>query len=155
MQVFGILKLIGGYIVVVKKGDKVKVHYTGTLDDGKVFDSSEKREPLEFEVGAGMIIPGFDKAMEGMKVGDEKEITIPNDEAYGKRNPEMIKKVPKEQMKLDKEPQPGMMLMVGLPNDQQMPATITEVGEKELTIDLNHPLADKTLHFKIKLIDIL
>lgn len=138
----------------VKKRDKVTVDYTGTFEDGKVFDSSEKHgKPLEFEVGAGMIIKGFDEAVVGMNKGDEKEITIKPTEGYGDPNPEMIKKVPKEQFPKDKELKPGMMLGIGLPTGQQIPALIKDVGKTEVTIDLNHPLAGKTLKFKIKIVD--
>jgi peptidylprolyl isomerase len=139
----------------VKKGNKVKVEYEGKLEDGTVFDASSKHgKPLEFEAGSGKVIPGFDNALVGMKKGEEKEITIKPEEGYGKPNPEMVKKVPKEQFPKDKEIKPGMMLALGLPTGQQIPAKITEVGDKEVTLDMNHPLAGKTLKFKIKVIDI-
>lgn len=141
--------------MTAKKGNKVKVEYTGTFDDGTVFDSSEKHgKPLEFELGKGMVIKGFDDAIEGMKEGEEKEISLESKEAYGDHNPDLIKKVPREQLPQDKEVKAGMMLAVGLPNGQQLPATITEVGEKEVTIDMNHPLAGKKLNFKLKLAEI-
>lgn len=141
--------------MALKKGDKVKVEYTGTLDDGSVFDSSEKHgKPLEFEIGAGMIIPGFEKAVMEMKKGEEKEIKLTSSEAYGDPNPDLVKKIPKEQLPKDKEPAPGMILIINLPNSQQVPARITEVSDKEVTIDLNHPLAGKNLNFKIKLVEI-
>ncbi len=139
----------------VKKGDKVKVEYTGTLDDGTVFDTSEGREPLEFEVGSGQIIKGFDDAVIGMKKGEEKEIKISPSEAYGEVNPELIKKIPKDNLPPGQEPQPGMMLVLGTPDGRRIPAKITEVTDKDVTIDLNHPLAGKTLNFKIKVVDIL
>jgi len=139
----------------VKKGDKIKVDYTGTLEDGTVFDSSEKHgKPLEFEVGSGQIIKGFDEAVVGMEKGDEKEIKIEPAEAYGEPNPEMVKKVPKDKFPTDKEPKQGMMLVMGLPNGAKIPAKIVEVGDKEITLDLNHPLAGKTLNFKIKIVEI-
>jgi len=139
----------------VKNGDKIKVEYTGTLDDGTVFDSSENHgKPLEFEVGSGKIIKGFDKAVVGMKKGGEKEIKLKPEEAYGNPNPQLVKKVPREQLPKDKEIKPGMIMLVGLPNGAQIPARITEVTEKEVTIDMNHPLAGKTLNFKIKVVDI-
>ncbi len=139
----------------VKKGNKVKVEYEGKLEDGTVFDASSKQgKPLEFETGSRKVIPGFDNAVIGMKKDEEKEITIKPEDAYGQPNPEMIKKVPKDQFPKDKEIKPGMMLALGLPTGQQIPAKITEVGDKEVTLDLNHPLAGKTLKFKIKVVDI-
>ncbi|MCK5234793.1 MAG: peptidylprolyl isomerase [Candidatus Aenigmarchaeota archaeon] len=139
----------------VKKGDKVKVEYTGTLEDGTVFDSSEKHgEPLAFEVGAGQMIKGFDDAVVGMEVGDEKEITLKPADAYGDPNPQLIQKVPKDKLPKDADMKEGMQLAMALPNGQQIPATITEIGDTEVTIDINHPLAGKTLNFKLKLIDV-
>ncbi|MEA2004498.1 MAG: peptidylprolyl isomerase [archaeon] len=139
----------------VKKGDKVKVEYTGTLEDGTVFDSSEKHgEPLAFEVGAGQMIKGFDDAVVGMEVGDEKEITLKPADAYGDPNSQLIQKVPKDKLPQDADLKTGMQLAMALPNGQQIPATITEIGDTEVTIDINHPLAGKTLNFKVKLIDI-
>jgi len=137
----------------IKKGDKVKVHYTGKLEEGTVFDSSEGKEPLEFEVGSGMIIKGFDDAVMGMEKGDEKEITLKPEEAYGDINPQLMKKVPKEQLPKEPEPKVGMMLALGTPDGQQIPARIAEVSDNEVTIDINHPLAGKTLIFKIKVVD--
>jgi len=139
----------------IKKGDKIKVHYTGTLDDGTVFDSSEKREPLEFEVGSGHVISGFDEAVIGMKKDEEKEIDIAPENAYGKPNNQLVKKIPRDQLPKEKEPKPGMMIGVKLPDGQEIPAKIAAVDDKEITLDLNHPLAGKTLHFKIKINDVL
>ena len=141
--------------MAVKKGDKVKVEYTGTFDDGTVFDASEKHgKPLEVEAGAGQVIKGFDNALIGMEKGEEKEIKLKPEEAYGEPNEKMIQKAPREQFPKDKEIKVGMMLAVGLPNGAQIPAKITEVTDKEVTIDLNHPLAGKTLNFKIKVVEI-
>ncbi len=139
----------------IKKGNKIKIEYTGTLDDGKVFDSSEKHgQPLELEVGSGKIIPGLDKALIGMKKDEEKEITVKPEEAYGERNEQFIKKIPRKQVPADQEPKPGMVLGLKSPDGRQFPAIITKVDDEELTIDLNHPLAGKTLNFKIKVVDI-
>ena len=138
----------------VKKGDKIKVDYTGTLEDGIVFDTSEGKQPLEFEVGAGKLIKGFDNGVIGMEKGEEKDIKIEPTEAYGDSNPEMVKKFPKESLPKEQEPKPGMMLVVNTPDGKQFPAKITEVGDKEVTIDLNHPLAGKTLNFKVKIVEI-
>jgi len=139
----------------VKKGDFIKVHYTGTFDDGTVFDSSEKRgEPLAFQTGSKQLIKGFDDAVMGMKEGDEKNIKLNPSEAYGDPNPELIKKVPRERLPPEPEPKIGMMLILSSPQGMQLPAKITAVDEKEITIDLNHPLAGKTLNFTIKLLEI-
>jgi len=139
----------------VKKGDKVKVDYTGTLEDGTVFDTSEGKHPLEFEVGSGQLIKGFDNAVEGMEKGQEKEITLKPAESYGDVNPALVKKVPRSQLPEGQEPKPGMPLFLKTPDGKQFPAKINEVTDQEVTIDLNHPLAGKTLTFKIKLVEIL
>ncbi|MGM5484972.1 MAG: FKBP-type peptidyl-prolyl cis-trans isomerase [Nanobdellota archaeon] len=139
----------------IKDGDKIKVEYTGTLEDGSVFDSSEKQgKPLEFEVGKGEIIPGFEEAVKGMEKDQEKEIKLTPDKAYGERKDQMIQKVPKDKMPQDQEVKEGMALMVGLPNGAQLPAKVVEVGEQEVTIDVNHPLAGKTLNFKLKVVGV-
>jgi len=138
----------------VKQGSKVKVEYTGKFDDGTVFDSSEKHgQALEFEIGKGMIIKGFESAVMEMKVGDEKDIKLEPKDAYGDVNPEMVKEVPKAQIPTEglKE---GLTLVMKLPDGNQIPATIKEIGEEKVTIDLNHPLAGKTLNFNLKLVEI-
>ena len=138
-----------------QKGDKVKVEYVGTLEDGTIFDSTEKHQtPLEFVIGSGHIIQGFDNAVEGMKVGEEKQITLSPKEAYGEYNPELLKDIPKEVFPQDKTLQKGMVFMLNLPSGQQVPARISEIKDQEVTIDLNPPLAGKTLKFKIKLLAI-
>ncbi|MHA1362598.1 MAG: FKBP-type peptidyl-prolyl cis-trans isomerase [Candidatus Freyarchaeota archaeon] len=136
----------------VKKGDRVKVEYIGMFDDGTVFDSSEGKSPLEFEAGSGQIIKGFDEAVIGMEKGEEKEFKIEPKNAYGERNPELVRKIPRDQ--LPPEAQAGMLLMLRTPDGMQIPAEITEVTDEEVTIDLNHPLAGKNLNFKIKIVDI-
>ena len=136
----------------VKKGDRVKVEYIGMFDDGTVFDSSEGKSPLEFEAGSGQIIKGFDEAVIGMEKGEEKEFKIEPKDAYGERNPELVRKIPRDQ--LPTEAQAGMLLMLRTPDGMQIPAEITEVTDEEVTIDLNHPLAGKNLNFKIKIVDI-
>ena len=140
--------------MVVKKGDKIKVEYTGSFESGEVFDASEKHgKPLEFEAGAGMVVPGFDAGVIGMDVGEEKTITLKPEEAYGMPNEQAIQKVPKD--KFPAEAKEGMMIGVPLPNGQQMPAKITKIDDNEVTIDMNHPMAGKTLVFKIKIVEIL
>ena len=140
---------------VVKKGDKVKIEYVGSLEDGTVFDSSDKHEaPLEFKVGAGQLIKGFDDAVLGMKKGEEKKITLKPNDAYGELNPELIKELPKNCFPADQDIQPGMMFMMGLQDGRKIQVRISKVSEDTVTVDLNPPLAGKTLIFKIKIIDI-
>ena len=137
----------------VTEGSKIKVEYEGKFEDGTVFDASEKHgEPLEFEAGAGMVVPGFDKAVIGMEVGEEKEFTLQPEEAYGQPNPQAIQKVPKD--KFPGEAKEGMMIGIPLPNGQQMPAKIVKIDDKEVTIDMNHPMVGKVLIFKIKIVSI-
>jgi len=140
--------------MTIKKGDKVKIDYTGTFEDSTVFDTSEGKQPLEFEVGSGQIIKGFDDALIGMEKDQEKEMTLGPKDAYGDPNPELTKKIPKSQLPPDQEPKAGMMLMLKTPEGQQIPAKIVEVSNEEITIDLNHPLAGKTLKFKIKVVEV-
>ena len=139
--------------MAVKEGDKVSVEYKGMLEDGTVFDASEKHgKPLEFEVGKKMVIKGFDDALIGMNEGDEKEVVIKPEEGYGQRNDELKKIIPKESLPKDKEVKEGMVIVMQLPNGQKIPAKVEAVKEKEIIIDLNHPLAGKTLKFWIKLV---
>ena len=144
---------MGLIFMAVKKGDKIKVEYTGTLDDGTVFDTSKEKEPLEFEVGSGQIIKGFDEAVVGMEKGEEKSIKIESKDAYGDPNPELTKKIPREHLPKEQELKPGMMLRLKTPDGRQIPAKITGVTDKEITIDLNHPLAGKSLNFKVKIVE--
>ena len=139
----------------IKKGDKVKIEYTVSLDDGTVFDSSESHgKPLEFEAGAGKLLKGFEEAVIGMEKGEEKEIKLQPSEAYGEHNPDLIKKVPRDKLPKEQEPKPGMMLVMNLPDGAQLPTRIVEVTDETVTLDLNHPLAGKTLNFKIKVVEI-
>ena len=141
---------------VVAKGNKIKVEYTGTLEDGTVFDSSEKHNsPLEFVVGEQQVIKGFDDAVVGMKIGDEKEIKLLPEEAYGKHNPEFVRDMPKNMFPEDQEIKPGMIFMVDLQDGRQIPVRVTKISDESVTIDLNPPLAGKTLIFKIKIVDIV
>ena len=139
----------------VKKGNIIKVEYEGKLKDGTVFDSTEKHgEPLKFEVGTGQLITGFDKAVIGMKKGEEKQIELEPSEAYGDHNPKLVKKIPKSQLPKNEELATGMILMLTLPNGDQITASIIEIDDESITLDLNHPLAGKTLNFKIKVLEI-
>jgi len=137
-----------------KKGDRVKVHYTGKLTDGSVFDSSRDREPLEFELGAGMMIAGFDAAVTGMKVGESKTAEIPSAEAYGEHNDEMVISVPKTQLPEGLDPEVGQQLGMQQPNGQSIPVRVTKVETESIEIDANHPLAGKDLVFDLELVEI-
>ena len=137
-----------------KAGDTVKIHYTGTLDDGSQFDSSAGRDPLEFTLGEGQVIPGFDKAVEGMAVGDSKAVNIPAEEAYGPRHDQMIQEVPISALPDDLEPQVGMGLQARRPDGAMLDLTITAVGEESVTVDGNHPLAGQALNFQLELVEI-
>lgn len=138
---------------MVKAGDTVNVHYKGTLNDGTIFDNSEGREPLQFEAGSGMVIPGFDNAVVGMKPGDSKTVNIPSAEAYGERNDQMIVKVPRQEIPAEIPLQIGGMLTMHN-GQQEIPVIITEVTETEVTVDANHTLAGKDLTFEISLVSI-
>lgn len=139
----------------VKSGDKVKVHYHGKLTNGETFDSSEGREPLEFEVGSGMVIKGFDEGVTGMNVGDKKTLNIPFDEAYGPRQPDMIVEFPKEKFPQDMELELGMQLMMNNGSGQQFPVVVTQIKEEIVVLDANHPLAGQDLVFDIELVEIV
>ena len=137
--------------MTIKTGDKVKIEYTGTLDDGTVFDSSiDHGNPLEFEVGGGQVIKGFDDAVLGMKENEEKQFSILPADAYGEHDPTLVQKVPREVFPQDAELVPGLLFEAGLPTGEKVPATITEVQGEIISVDLNHPLAGKRLNFKIK-----
>lgn len=161
-----------------KNGDTVRVHYTGTLNDGTIFDTSEAAEeescgcscsssggcgtgddcgcePLEFTIGAGNVIPGFEKAVLGLSLGDSIKVTIPADEAYGSRHEQMIAVVDRSELSGDIEPIEGQQLEVVLQDGTSMPVLITEVTETTVTLDANHPLAGQDLTFDIKLVEIV
>ena len=138
----------------VKDGDTVKVHYTGKLRDGSVFDSSENREPLEFTLGEGQIIPGFESAVLGMSVGDKAVAEIAPEDAYGPRRDEMVETVPRNEFPDHLEPEVGQMLRVSQPNGESLVVTIADVTDEAVTLDANHPLAGKELIFDIELIEI-
>lgn len=137
-----------------KSGDTVKIHYTGTLDDGTQFDSSSGRDPLQFTLGSGQVIPGFDKAVEGMTVGDSKTVNIPAEDAYGHRHEQMVQEVPRTALPQDLEPREGMALQARGQDGQVLNLTVTAVGDESITVDGNHPLAGKALNFDIELVDI-
>jgi peptidylprolyl isomerase len=137
-----------------KSGDTVRIHYTGTLEDGTEFDSSRGREPLEFALGSGEVIPGFDNAVEGMNVGDAKSVTIEPDEAYGARHDQLVQDVPKSALPGDLEASVGMQLQSQSADGQVMLFVIAAVGDDTITVDGNHPLAGQALNFDIELVEI-
>jgi FKBP-type peptidyl-prolyl cis-trans isomerase 2 len=139
----------------IKDGDTIKIDYKGTLDDGTVFDSSENHEePLEFTVGAGQVIQGFDDAVRDMEEGEEKEFRLEPSEAYGEYNDGLSQPVPKDNIQSDIDVEVGMMLLVKTPDGQELPAKIVEVGDEEVILDMNHPLAGKALNFNIQVKEI-
>ncbi|MBC7949275.1 MAG: peptidylprolyl isomerase [Chitinophagaceae bacterium] len=138
----------------VKKGDKVKVHYHGRLTNGETFDKSEGREPLEFEVGSGMVIKGFDDGVTGMAIGEKKTINIPFLEAYGPINPEMVIEMPKDRFPNDMEIEIGMPLAMSDGQGQQFQVVITEIKEEVVILDANHPLAGQDLVFDLELVEV-
>jgi peptidylprolyl isomerase len=137
-----------------KKGDSVKVHYTGKLDDGTVFDSSVGREPLDFTVGAGQLIAGFDEAVVGMAAGEKKTVRIAAEQAYGPHNPEMTLQVPRSDLPADIQPELGMQLEASQEGGHSMVVTVVEVSDESVTFDANHPLAGKALTFDIEVVEL-
>lgn len=139
----------------VKNGDKVKVHYHGKLQNGETFDSSEGKDPLEFTVGGGQVIKGFDNGVMGMQVGDKRTVEIDVNDAYGEKNEEMIIEFPKTQFPPDMKPEPGMQLMMNNGQGQSFPVLVKEVKEDSVLLDANHPLAGEDLIFDIELVEIV
>jgi FKBP-type peptidyl-prolyl cis-trans isomerase 2 len=151
----GTTKKIKKAMQQVKNGDKIRVHYHGKLTSGETFDSSEGRDPLEFEVGAGMVIKGFDDGVTGMVVGDKKTVNIPVDEAYGPRNDEMLVEFPKDRLPADMQIEEGMPLMMSNETGQQFQVVVVEVKDEAVVLDANHPLAGQDLIFDIELVEIV
>ena len=139
----------------VKSGDRVKVHYHGRLTSGETFDNSEGREPLEFEVGSGMVIKGFDDGVTGMLVGDKKTISIPFNEAYGPKNPDMIIDMPKDRFPKDIELELGMPLAMSDGQGQQFEVIVTQLKDDSVVLDATHPLAGQDLIFDLELVEIV
>ncbi len=137
-----------------KSGDTVRVHYTGRLEDGSVFDSSEGREPLEFVLGAQQVIPGFEEAVDGLSPGEERSVSIPADRAYGPRREEMVLTVGRDQFPDEIQPEVGQQLQMSQ-DGQVAIVTITGVSDADVTLDANHPLAGKDLMFDVQLVEIV
>jgi peptidylprolyl isomerase len=137
-----------------KQGDTVRVHYTGTLDDGQEFDSSSGLEPLTFTLGTGAVIQGFDDAVTGMAVGDEKRVTIPADDAYGPRRDELTLRLPRAELPPDLELEEGTQLRMEQ-GDQSIVVTVRELDDETVTLDANHPLAGESLTFDLQLVEIM
>lgn len=136
------------------KGDTVQIHYTGRLEDGTVFDSSQNRDPLSFTLGEGQVIPGFAKAVEGMAPGESKTATISSDDAYGPRRNDLLLWVNRDQLPEDLEPEVGQQLQMQTEDGRTFQAAVAEVADERIQIDANHPLAGKELTFDIELVEI-
>ena len=141
-------------MTVAKSGDSVKVHYTGTLEDGTQFDSSAGVDPLEFTLGGGQVIAGFDEAVTGMEPGEKKSVTIPAVKAYGQRNEEMVIKAPRDEVPADITPEIGQRLQLAGPNGQPIMVEVIEVTDEHIKLDANPPLAGKDLTFALELVEI-
>ena len=139
----------------VKNGDTIKVHYHGKLTDGSTFDSSEGREPLEFTVGSGAVIQGFDDGVTGMTIGEKKTINIPADEAYGQKDEDRVMDFPIDRFPPDMKPELGMQLNMSNGEGQNIPVVITEINDDSITLDANHPLAGEELVFDLELVEIV
>jgi FKBP-type peptidyl-prolyl cis-trans isomerase SlpA len=141
-------------MIQVKENNTVKVNYTGKLADGQVFDSSEGKEPIEFTLGQGQLIPGFEKGLIDMKLNEKKTITIAKEEAYGEVNKDLIQEVKKTELPQDMAPEVGMGLVSKSPDGQEMNLMVVEVREESIVIDGNHPLAGKELIFDLEVLEI-
>ncbi len=146
--------IIGGNGNMIEKGSKIKLHYKGTLEDGTVFDSSEGKDPLEFEVGTGQVIPGFDEGVVGMKKGEKKTIKIPADKAYGQYDEKRMGEYPKANVPKDMELKVGAKMFLQSPEGGVALATIKEIKDDVVVLDLNHPLAGKDLIFDVEILEV-
>jgi peptidylprolyl isomerase len=142
-------------MVQAKMNDKVKVHYSGALSDGTVFDSSLEREPFEFTIGQGMVIPGFEKGIIGMSEGDSRMVSITSDDAYGPYRDDLVGVIDKSRKPENIDLEIGMVLQMRSPEGSITNVTIKDIGDEGITLDLNHPLAGKDLVFEIKLMEVL
>lgn len=137
---------------MIENGTKVKVHYTGTLDDGTVFDSSENRDALAFTIGAGQVIGGFDAAVKEMEPGTTKNVSIPCKDAYGERNENLVLTLNKDHFPENSEPKVGLGLKLSTPQGPLM-ARITDIKDDDVIVDGNHPLAGENLNFELTLVE--
>jgi FKBP-type peptidyl-prolyl cis-trans isomerase 2 len=138
-----------------KTGDTVKVHYTGKLTNGEIFDTSKDREPLQFTLGEKQVIAGFEQGIEGMKIGEVKEVNLSSENAYGPRKEEMIFEIANENIPPEVNPQVGQTLTMSNPEGQQFNVLVHEVGDNSIFLDANHPLAGKDLVFEVELMEIV
>lgn len=136
-------------------GDRVRVHYTGRLDDESVFDSSRQRDPLEFRIGEGAVIPGFEAAVIGLSPGESTKTRIPAEQAYGPRKDDLLITVERERLPEDLEVEPGSQLSMRRPDGGSVPVTVVETSESSVVLDANHPLAGQPLNFEIELVEIV
>jgi len=141
-------------MATAEKGSTVKVHYTGKLEDGTIFDSSKERAPLEFTIGEGTVIPGFEAAVIGMQTGESKSATLPPEEAYGERRSDRLLTVDREQLPDDLDPEVGQQLELKQPDGRKVPVTVARVSDSDVTLDANHPLAGRELAFEMELVEI-
>jgi FKBP-type peptidyl-prolyl cis-trans isomerase 2 len=139
---------------IVKEGDTITLHYKGSLDDGTVFDSSEGREPLRFQVGAGQVIPGFDEGVRGMSGGEDRQINIPADQAYGEYYEDLVRVVPRSAFPANTTPTIGFAFEMELPSGESVTVRVIDVEGDEVTLDANHLLAGEALHFDVHLVSI-
>lgn len=137
-----------------KAGDTVAMHYTGTLADGSEFDTSRGREPMEFKLGSGQIIPGLDRGMTGMAVGETRTVTVAPEDGYGAHDPDRVQAVPRAQIPADIPTDPGTMLQMQTPEGQTLPVTVVKADADSVTLDANHPLAGQVLNFDVELVEI-
>jgi len=141
-------------MTVAENGNTVKIHYKGKLNDGSIFDSSEGRDPLEFKLGGGQMIVGFEEAVSGMSVGEKKNVTIPVEKAYGPRNEELVISAPKEHVPENINPEVGQKLQMGGPNGEVVMVTVVEITDTHIMLDANPPLAGEELNFDIELVEV-
>jgi len=150
-----VICLEGDGILGVKIGDIVAVEYIGTLDNGGVFDSSESQGgPLEFKVGGGQVLQGFEDAILGMEIGDKRAIVLEPSQGYGEYSKNLVETIPRSSIPNNEKLTKDTMLLVSLPDGSKMPATIIAINEESVTLDMNHPLAGEALHFEIKVVGI-
>jgi len=138
-----------------KHGDTVKVHYTGKLKNGKIFDTSKERDPLEFTLGENQVIPGFEEGIIGMNPGETKTVSMSPDKAYGPKREDLIAEIPKDKLPPDMKPEVGQRLQAQQQDGQTIPIVITQVSDTAITVDANHPLAGEDLTFEIQLVTII